>query len=95
MNGELEILIMDIAQELNEDEEIELSSELTADTPLFGENGILDSMGLVSLVIAAEQAIEEKYSTPISLADEKALSQKNSPYRTIASLAAYAAAQLP
>ena len=54
----------------------------------------LDSMALVSLVIAVEQAIEEKYGVAVALADEKALSQRSSPYRTVNSLAAYAAAEL-
>jgi len=40
--------------------------------------------------VAVEQTIEDKYGASISLADEKALSQRNSPYRTVGSLAEYA-----
>ena len=49
---------------------------------------------VVSLVIAVEQAIEERYDLSIGLADEKALSQKNSPYRTVRTLADYAAGEI-
>ena len=94
MQEQLADLIMDIARELSEEEEIELSGELQPDTPLFGEGGLLDSMGLVSLVIAVEQAIEERFEQRVSLADEKALSQRSSPYRSVATLAAYAAGEM-
>ena len=94
MIDELKKLIIELAVELSDQEEIELVGELTEDTELFGPNGVLDSMGLVSLVVAVEQAVEENYGVRISLADEKALSQHNSPYRTIATLAEYAAAEI-
>jgi hypothetical protein len=48
----------------------------------------------VSLVIAVEQTLEERYAVGVALADEKALSQRSSPYRTIGTLAAYAAQEL-
>ena len=94
MKDELAKMIIEIAGELREEEEIEIADELQADTPLFGADGLLDSMGLVSLVIAVEQAIEEQFERRVSLADEKALSQANSPYRTVNSLADYAANEL-
>lgn len=64
---------------------------LTPDTLLFGRNGILDSIGLVTFVIAVEQEIEERLGATVALTDEKAFSQKHSPFRTIAALAAYTA----
>jgi len=94
MKEKLIEMIMEVAEELNAEQEIELGQELQVDTPLFGEGGLLDSMGLVSLIIAVEQAIEERMDAQVSLADEKALSQANSPYRSIGSLAEYAANEL-
>jgi D-alanine--poly(phosphoribitol) ligase subunit 2 len=70
-------------------------SSLDEKTPLFGEVGVLDSVGLVSLVVAVEQALEDEQGIRVSLADERALSQQNSPYRTVESLAAYAASLVP
>jgi len=86
-------LIIATARELGEDE-IGLTQKLTSETRLFGDDGVLDSMGLVTLVIAVEQEIEDKYSVSAGLADEKALSQARSPYRTVASLAEYAVQQI-
>jgi acyl carrier protein len=67
---------------------------LNEGTRLFGSEGILDSMGLVSLVVAVEQAIDDEYGVAVALADEHALSQRHSPYRTIGTLADYAGAEL-
>ena len=66
---------------------------VSAGTQLFGENGLLDSVGLVSLVVAVEQALEDELGLQVGLADERALSQRSSPYRTVSTLAEYAATQ--
>lgn len=86
-------LIIDTTRAVAEEQNLELTATLSAETRLFGSNGLLDSLALVALVIAVEQGIEEKYGLDIELADDKALSQKNSPYRSIATLAAYAMGQ--
>ena len=93
MHDEIVELILETARELGEDE-LGNAAELGPDSVLFGEDGTLDSMGLVTLIVAVEQAIEDKYETGASLADEKAMSQAQSPYRTVSTLAEYAAAQL-
>src|SRR3954469_4917507 len=63
---------------------------LQADTALFGIEGFLDSMALVTLVIALEQGIAEKFGVSVTLADAYAMSQEHSPYSTISALAEYA-----
>ncbi len=93
MQQEIIELIVETARELGEDE-LSLTEELNADTRLFGKEGALDSMGLVTLIIAVEQAIEDRFESPVALADEKALSQTRSPYRSVATLAEYAASQI-
>ena len=62
---------------------------LNDDSPIFGTKGNLDSLGLVSLLVNLEQNIEDKYGIPITIADEKAMSLKNSPFRTINTLSEY------
>jgi acyl carrier protein len=61
------------------------------DTTLVGGNGALDSVGLVNLIVATEQRIEEDFGIPISLADERAMSQEKSPFRTVDTLVNYIA----
>jgi len=64
-------------------------NSLNDDTPIFGTKGNLDSLGLVSFLVNLEQYIEDKYGIPITIADEKAMSLKNSPFRTINTLSEY------
>jgi acyl carrier protein len=58
-------------------------------TPLFGEQGSFDSLGLVSLILAVEEILQDEYGASVSLADERAMSQKNSPFRSVGALAEY------
>jgi len=83
-------LIIAQVEELNEQLDFKVPVELEADAPLFGgDKGILNSISLVTLIVAIEQSIEDEFETSLVLADEKAMSQKNSPFLTIGSLADY------
>jgi|ETNmetMinimDraft_27_1059897.scaffolds.fasta_scaffold87923_2 acyl carrier protein len=56
---------------------------------LFGGNSPLDSLGLVSFLVILEQNIQDTFEKSITIADEKALSFKNSPFKKIGTLADY------
>ena len=90
MKEEIIRLIIGSLHDLHGHSEGQVQTELAPDTPLFGDDGMLDSLGLVTLVVAVEQAIESKFGASVNLADERALSQTDSPYRTVRSLAKYA-----
>ena len=66
------------------------AEDLSPETALFGKGALLDSVGLVSLVASLEQTIEDEKGVSVSLADERAMSQRNSPFLTVGSLAEYA-----
>lgn len=63
-------------------------------TPLFGRDGVLDSLGLVSVLVEIEQRVADTLGRTVSLMDDRAMSQTASPFRTVASLADYLARQL-
>ena len=63
--------------------------EKSNNTALFGSGSKLDSLGLINLIVTVEQNIEDEFDVTITLADEKAMSQKHSPFRTIGSLIDY------
>ena len=44
--------------------------------------------------MAVEQAVEDELGASVTLADEKAMSQSTSPFRTVGTLAAYVWRQL-
>ena len=61
----------------------------TPETIVFGRDGKLDSLALVNFLLLTEQKLEDEFNFPISLADERAMSQERSPFRTIATMADY------
>ena len=63
--------------------------EKQTDVMLFGDGGVLDSLGLVNLITLIEEHVEDEYDLTITLADEKAMSRKTSPFRTVGSLIEY------
>jgi acyl carrier protein len=82
-------LIVATAEDLKKDgKKIALQNPVNESTVLFGRMGIFDSLGLVSLIVDVEQKIED-YGISIILGDERAVSQKHSPFRTVQSLADY------
>jgi len=67
----------------------ERSSSVHGDTRLVGGNTVLDSTALVSVIIEVEQQMDDRYGAPITIADDRALSQERSPFRTVNSLVDY------
>jgi acyl carrier protein len=61
------------------------------DQRLYGKDGALDSLGVVNLIVAVEEAVEDELGELITLADERAMSQKRSPFRSIETLVDYIA----
>lgn len=83
-------VIFDAIDDLNEQYQ-EKKLVKSVDTVLFGESGKLDSLGLVNLIVATEQKMEERFGAALTLANEKAMSQTNSPFRTVKTLSEYIA----
>ncbi|MCP4713849.1 MAG: long-chain fatty acid--CoA ligase [Deltaproteobacteria bacterium] len=86
---QVEQLLFEAIDDVNETLPEAQRIERVKSSPLFGEGGGLDSLSLVNLIVATEQKVQEALDCSITLADEKAMSQKNSPFRTVESLAAY------
>ena len=59
------------------------------DTVLFGGPSGLDSLDLVNLIIGVEEQVGDVFHCEIAIADESAMSEENSPYRTVNTLAGY------
>src|SRR5213079_1531605 len=59
------------------------------ETRLLGSQSVIDSMHFVSLIITIEREVEDAFSVAVTLVDERALSMKESPFRSIRSLANY------
>ena len=64
------------------------------ETRLLGSQSVLDSMQLVSLIVQTERELEHAFGVALTLADERALSMKASPFRSIQALADYIALRI-
>jgi acyl carrier protein len=60
--------------------------EKSGSAVLFGRNGSLDSLGLVHFVVGVEQGLAETLGANVTLASDKAMARRHSPFRTIDSL---------
>lgn len=89
MQTDIIALILNQAAELNDQLTKKIPLEQGPAAPLFGGEGVLDSIALVTLIVAIEQALEDELDVVLTLADEKAMSQQRSPFQTVETLASY------
>ena len=89
MRKKIRKIIISTINTMNEnlDEAIQVKDGL--DTVLYGNGGKLDSLDLINLIVAVEQNIEDEFDVPVTLADERAMTQEHSPFRTVESLLDY------
>jgi acyl carrier protein len=86
---EVQKIVLSAVEELNLQMGENLRLELNDDTQLFGRGSKLDSLGLVNLIVLVEEKVSDHFGRSITLADERAMSQKSSPFRTVKSLSEY------
>ena len=60
--------------------------DITEETVLVGTDAVLDSLGVVQLIVEVEQRVESEHGVSVTLANDKAMSARNSPFRTVAVL---------
>jgi acyl carrier protein len=89
MTSKIEKVIVDSLLELNEELENSELNNPTKETKLYGGNGVLDSLALVSFITDLEERISDEFDEDIILADEKAMSQRTSPFRNVEALTIY------
>ena len=85
-------IVTNVIREYCEFNHIEVG-ELTKDTPLIGSARILDSMGLVNVIVDIDTAFLDE-DVEISLTSDAAMSARISPFRTIGALSHFIARQI-
>jgi acyl carrier protein len=88
-------VVLDVANEFNSTWKVKIAVDRGLNASLYGQDGVLDSLGLVSFVVAVEQAVQERLGIQVALADDRAMSQRHSPFRTVGSLVEYISALVP
>ena len=59
---------------------------VAAESPLYGEGGPLDSLGLVNLIVGVEEKLQAAFGVAPNLADEALLSGPDSPFGAVGAL---------
>ena len=77
--------IEEINEQLDENEKIKFSP----DTHFIGSNACMDSITFVTFISTIEELIEDKLGKTVHLVEEKAFSQKRSPFYSIDTMSAY------
>lgn len=88
MIKKIENIIFETLKEINEELENDNFDNPNSNTKLYGNEG-MDSLALVSFITDLEEQISEEFDKEIVLADEKAMSARTSPFRSVESLTNY------
>ncbi len=86
---EINKIILEQIEDYNDFLETKMDTSAGNDTILFGRGGVIDSVDFVTLLLDIEQAVNDEYGTHIAISNSRAMSQKNSPFRTVGTLAEY------
>lgn len=85
----LQELVVAGLREVIEQSDRPMPASIDETTSLIGKQAVLDSLALVTLIVDLEQRVEEEFGAALTLADDRAMSQRSSPFRTVGSLVAY------
>lgn len=80
---------MHALNDINDEREPDKRFAINPDTRLFGKDAVLDSLSLVSVIVDVETALSETAGIEISLTDDRAMSQTQSPFSSVSTLTAY------
>lgn len=89
MKRNIEKMIYATLDEVLNDLNLDNPVEKNLDTELYSGSGVLDSLALVSFLVNLEQKINHENSINITIASDRAMSMKHSPFNTVKSLVIY------
>lgn len=89
MHDQVLTVVLASCELLNEQLQTPIAIELGEQAPLFGRAGVIDSLGLVNLIVLTEEAVTETFGATITLADEETLADEAGVFDTVGSLTSY------
>jgi hypothetical protein len=81
-------VVLNAMRNANEARDAASQLAIAVEAPIFGPDSTLDSLGLVGLLLDIEEGLQE-IGCDVVLSDERAVSQKRSPFRSVQSLVSY------
>lgn len=94
MNTKILDIIYAAIEELNDSRGEDEPIAKQPDTLLYGQASPIDSVDLVNLLISVEEALEDEFDISFVIANEKAMSMKNSPFKSVTALCDYLSEEL-
>jgi hypothetical protein len=85
---QIEAIVLQAVERTNLARDEEQQLEVSSTAALYGPTSTLDSLSLVTLLIDIEEGLLDA-GCEVSLSDERAMSQKHSPFRDVPTLVAY------
>lgn len=82
-------IIKESLLEVAEQSDISMPENINEEIRIFGGDSLFDSMHIVNIIVLVEEGISDVFNIDITLADEHAMSQSKSPFKTIGTLADY------
>lgn len=93
MSKSIENIVKQTVDNFIEEENIE-SIDVNENTKLFGSDALFSSIQLVSFITELEENLEDEMNIEITLADEKAMSMRTSPFSRVKYLIAFVEGKL-
>jgi len=82
-------IILKALKELNQQLSPEKRISISTDALLSNDEGPLDSLGLVNLILIVEEQVSNEFGVQISLSDEKTMTQIDNPFKSVKTLSDY------
>lgn len=82
-------LMMNLLRDTLAEQGTDGSFQPTESSPLIGAEAVLTSLNLVSFITDVESLLADEHQVEVILVNEQALSRKQSPFRTVETLADY------
>jgi acyl carrier protein len=89
MNRKITDIVLDAIKAVGEMEDKPELLHPDENLRLFGGAGVMDSLSIVMLISEVEDQLLEVLDVSITLADDRAMSQKTSPFRSVKTLVHY------
>jgi len=86
--GDIEQAVLQAMENANLARPLGQQIEVSPSAQIFGPGSSLDSLGLVALLIDVEDSLRD-LGLEITLSDERAVSQRTSPFRSVPALTSY------
>ncbi|MDT0380962.1 hypothetical protein RM572_19590 [Streptomyces sp. DSM 42041] len=82
-------IIVDAIDDINTMREEKIPTDNVLDLCLYGNDGIFESMYLVAFLSQVEESLEDEFEVEVTLASEKAVSLRVSPFSSVRRLIAF------